>query len=157
MKYIKTYGIDGLLEWHGVIESHGVKMKVDFTNGSLTAVGVAPATFTTKNELTQHIIENSDMFKSGRIRIIHSVELPGSNDKDTNVKAQSAAPVLDKDMNAPEAENGAGDKVTKVEVSSLDDAKEYLKENFNVAASKLRSRAAILEQAEANGIEFVGI
>ncbi len=76
MKSRKIYGIVGLLEWHGIVNSNGVNMKVEFTNGSVTAYGVAPATFTTENALTQHILENSDQFKSGRIRLLKVVELP---------------------------------------------------------------------------------
>lgn len=141
--YKKTYGIYGLLEWHGFIESHGVKMKVHFTNGSVTAHGVAPATFTTSSKLTQHIIENSEKFKSGRIFIASSVELPRP--------AESAERAGEKEEDAP-----AIDK-SKIEVTSLAEARDYLVENHGVASSKLRSRAQIMEQAAAYGVEFAGI
>ena len=136
--YKKTYGIYGLLEWHGFINSHGVR--VDFTNGSITAHGVAPATFTTANRLTQHIIESSERFKSGRIFVVSAVELPN-----TALKTEQT-----------EEETISADKKT-VEVTSLTEAKDYLMENHSVTASKLRSRAAIVEQASACGIEFTGI
>lgn len=175
MKYIKTYGIDGLLEWHGVIESHGVKMKVDFTNGSLTAVGVAPATFTTKNELTQHIIENSDMFKSGRIHLTMSTPIPGSDEK-PKTKAAPKVEVPEEDKNPKgdetdeqpveeteqepaevdgDKEPEGGDKVTRLEMPSLDDAKAYLIEHFGYKSSNIRSKTAIIAAGAENGIEFV--
>lgn len=139
----KTYGIYGLLEWHGYIDAGGAKMRVDFTNGSVTAHGVAPATFTTSSALTQHIIENSEQFKGGRIFIASAVELPGRK------KAESTT-----DESAGETPNG---ERAAVEVTSLAEAKDYLMENHGIAASKLRSRAAILEQAAACGVEFTGI
>lgn len=145
-KYRKTYGINGMLEWHGIVESHGVKMKVSFTNGSVSAFGAAPATFTTSKPITQHIIENSEQFKGGRIFIYQSVELPGEEQPKRSVKAA---------VEANDAEPSA--EKTVVEVSSLTEAKEYLMENFSIGSSKLRNRAAIMEQAEANGIEFVGL
>lgn len=93
MKAKKTYGIHGLLEWHGTIHSNGLKMRVDFTNGSTTAYGVAPATFVTKDELTQNIIEHSEEFKSGRIKLIRTLVLeedkkaaPAAADKKPDVK-----------------------------------------------------------------------
>lgn len=141
--YRKTYGIYGLLEWHGFIESHGVKMKVHFTNGSVTAHGVAPATFATSNKLTQHIIENSERFKSGRIFIVSAIELPNATARVERTEGSAE--------DAP-----ASDKKT-VEVTSLAEAKDYLVENHGIAASKLRSRAQIMEQANICGVEFNGI
>ena len=90
---MKTYGINGLLEWHGTIHSNGVNMKVDFTNGSTTAYGVAPATFMTKDELTQNIIEHSDEFKSGRIKLIRNVELEPRK-KETATTAETASAIV---------------------------------------------------------------
>lgn len=45
----------------------------------------------------------------------------------------------------------------QVKVSSLDDAKEYLVEHFELSRTKLRSKSQIMAAAEANGIEFTGI
>ena len=138
-KVRKVYGIYGLLEWHGTVESNGVRMKVDFTNGTVTAFGTAPATFATENPVTQHFIENSDQFKKGRIRIYQVLPLPGQGEN--NVDGEESAPI----------------ELEKVEIPSLEDAKEYLIENFNVSRNKLRSTAAIKKEAAANGIEFIGI
>ena len=81
MRYVKTYGIYGLLEWHGTVQCGGITMKLSFTNGSTTAYGVSPATFTTKDEATQFVIENSDKFKSGKIKLINRREFVGAPDK----------------------------------------------------------------------------
>ena len=183
MKYVKTYGIEGLLEWHGLIESHGVNMKVDFTNGSVTAYGVAPATFTTKNELTQHIIENSQKFKDGRIRLIKSTPIPGSDEKPKTKAAPKVDPApapkvevpdMDKNPKGDETdeqpveeteqepaevdgdkEPEGGDKVTRLKMPSLDDAKAYLIEHFGYKSSNIRSKTDIIAAGAENGIEFV--
>lgn len=142
MKTRKTYGINGLLEWHGLVESHGVKMKVDFTNGSVTAYGVAPATFTTTDALTQYILENSDQFKKGKIQLLRSnvIEADAKEEK-------------------PKAEEKAEEKVeenpVEVKVNCVEDAKEYMITNFGVASSKLRSRVQIENSARQNGVKFV--
>lgn len=160
MRYIKTYGINGLLEWHGFINNNGVSMQLHFTNGSMTAHGVAPATFTSKNEVTQHFIENSDQFKNGRIRLVRAVPIPGTENDDKPVE-QAAAPTskpaqsADAEEQTEEGEEGVAVKKTQVKVSSVEDAKEYLVDKFGIASSKLRTRAACIAAGEENGIEFI--
>lgn len=148
MKAIKIYGIRGLLEWHGILTSNGVKMKVDFTNGSVTAYGVAPATLMTKDDLTQHIIENSDQFKSGRIHIEKVIPLPGEEKEDaTNATEPEAAPASPIE-GAP----------LKVEVSDKMAAVEYLKEHFaekEYTSVKLRTKSAFDAACKECGVEFV--
>lgn len=138
---MKTYGMNGLLEWHGAVHSNGIKMKVDFTNGTVTAYGVAPATFITKSKLTQAIMENSDEFKSGRIKLISKVELPGEDDE----------PQLNAKLDVPNSEIRSGalaDEagiVEKVSVSDKAEAVEWLKERYpdkGYTGVKLRSKEA---------------
>lgn len=70
----KTYGIKGLLEKHCVLKAGGMTMKVSFTNGTLTTYGIAPATFTTSDPLTQFVIEHCDKFKRKEIEIVRTVD-----------------------------------------------------------------------------------
>ena len=72
------------------------KMNVLFSDGSITATGITPATFTTDNFMVQHAIERSHDFKNGRIYIVRSIELneevkiernnPTSEKKDSEIK-----------------------------------------------------------------------
>ena len=150
MKTKKVYGIHGLLEWHGVVVTPGAKMKVDFTNGSVTANGVSPATFTTSDPLTQHIMEHSDQFKGGRIKLIQVIQLPGDED-DVEPKSD--------DVDEP-SDPGTVDDVTveKVTVGGKMEAIEYLKEHFpekNYTSVGLRSKAAFQAACKECGVEFV--
>ena len=53
-------------------------------------------------------------------------------------------------------EQGTDDvAVKKVEVASLDDAKNYLVDNFDISRTKLRSKKLIEDAAAANGVNFV--
>lgn len=155
MKYRKTYGINGLLEWHGIIESNGLKMKVDFTNGSTSALGVAPAAFTTEKELTQHIIENSEQFKGGRIRLVRSIPIPGTENEGKAKAAPAKEIPAEEGENAGEGAEGVAVEKAQVKVSSVEDAKDYLVEHFGIAGSKLRTRAACIAAGDENGIEFI--
>lgn len=135
MKALKTYGIHGLLEWHGTIHSNGMTMQLDFTNGSTTAYGIAPASYSTKNELTQHIIENSDEFKSGRIRLIRSIVL-----------AEDKKP-------AANSKDGKTAKDYK-EVTKTQEAKDILQKEYGYNVENIRSKAQAHEAAKAVGISF---
>ena len=155
MRYNKTYGINGLLEWHGCVHSNGVKMRVDFINGSVTAYGVAPATFRTKNELTQHIIENSDEFKSGRIKLVSKSELP-----EEAIKANSERlAVADKrSVEEPKKEEAVKSaSVEKIKVSSKTEAIEWLKDKYpnkGYNGFTLKGNAAFEAACKENNVEF---
>ena len=65
----------------------------------------------------------------------------------------------DEDTEAQPEEESAEEAtgLTKVPVTCLDDAKDYLSEKFGISRTKIRSKKAIEEAAAENGIEFVGI
>lgn len=151
MKYIKTYGINGLLEWHGYVHSNGLTMKVDFTNGCATAYGVAPATFMTKDELTQHVIENSEEFKGGRIRIVGMHEIPGSEEPEA--PKEEEAPANDEVPTEEAGEHG----VDTIEVADKAEAVEWLKEHYpekEYTGVKLRSKEAFEKACQECNVKF---
>lgn len=136
--------MEGLLEWHGSVNCGGVRMKVAFTNGSATAWGVAPATFTTEDELTQHIMENSDLFKDGRIKVIRSVQLGPSAEitENTVTDIEDVRKVVPKE------------KLQEVEeVRNCSDARIWLMENKKISVVG-KSKADIVDIAAANGVKF---
>lgn len=144
MKYRKTYGMEGLLEWHGSVNCGGVRMKVAFTNGSATAWGVAPATFTTEDELTQHIMENSNLFKDGRIKIVRSVQLGPS----AEVTEKTVTDINEVRKVVPT------EKLREIEsVYNCSDARIWLKEHKDVSVVG-KSKAEIVEIAAKNGVKF---
>lgn len=78
----------------------------------------------------------------------------GNADGDENPKEGDENP-----KDADEANDGERTSEGKliVKVSSLDDAKTYLNDKCGIAVRELRSRAKILDAAEANGVSFEGI
>lgn len=65
-----VYGVYGLTEWQVLIPAGRAKVRVRFTGGSLSSYGVVPATFATSNPYVRHLIQNSDEFRSGRIKFL---------------------------------------------------------------------------------------
>lgn len=189
----KKYGVEGLVDWKAQISAGRAKVIVHFAGGALTRFGVTPAEFTTKDAFIQRVIEDSGYFKSGRIRILSTTEIP--DDAATILRKKRAAEkqaLIEKaeaekqkaleeqkvtetaNVETPEADAATktatveegkqseaveADKEAsnKIEVTCLDDAVEYLKENFGYAPSKLRSKPAIERAAAERGIEFVGL
>ena len=169
---IKTYGIKGLLEWHGIVSAGKIKMEVSFTNGSTTSVGVSPASFITKDELTQFVIENSDQFKNGRIILVREIEVP--DDEGTKARKKKtcagASSIEESTINPPlsmDGEDGAQEQADRDEettgvepivVSDKSEAIEYLKEHFpdrNYTATSLRGKGAFEAACSACGVVFV--
>lgn len=63
----KTYAVYGLTEWQALIPAGRAIVRVNFTGGMMSSLGVVPATFSTNNESVQRLIENSDYYKQKRI------------------------------------------------------------------------------------------
>lgn len=141
MKVLKVYAVKSLMEWHCEIVSGGVKFHFAFADGMTSSQGVTPARYKTTNPVFQSIIEHSHYFKSGKIILEKRVVL----EADTLAVANETQP------------KAATPSIEKVEVSCLDDAKDYLNEKFNVDRRKLSSSNAIMECAKAHNIEFVGL
>lgn len=77
-----------MMEYQTIIRFGKNTLKVTFTGGSMNAIGVTPATFTTNNFLIQQAIENSSEFTRGRIRIVKVVEL----DEELRIERNSVKP-----------------------------------------------------------------
>lgn len=79
----------------------------------------------------------------------------GGSEQTTTVDAETE----DTDNEAEDAEAPANDTAAlkQVTVSDLASAKDYLADKFDISRTSLRSKKAIVEQAAAHGIEFVGL
>ncbi len=71
----KTYGVSGLTDWTTQLKVGKAMLNVHFSGGALTAYGVTPAKYSTANPFFQTVIENSDFFKSGRIKLLDTMEV----------------------------------------------------------------------------------
>lgn len=100
----KTYGVSGLMDWTTQIKAGKGSVSVHFTGGALTAYGVTPAKYSTSNPFFQSVIENSKQFKSGRIELLGTMEVPD----DAATKARKAR------MAAKAAEKSAKDEQSPV-------------------------------------------
>lgn len=108
---------------------------VPLSNGS--------STFTTDNEEIINAIEHH--YRFGKMFRLESVV---DDSEERSVKSEEEA------ISAEATEESDLKQVT---VSDLAAAKDYLADKCGVSRTVMRSKSAILEQAKAHGIEFVGI
>jgi len=157
---VKTYGINGLTEWHGDIKAGSISVKVSFTGGTASPSGAQPAYFCTKDPITQFVIENSNEYKTGFIHLEMSHEIPGEHPRmavpkevPAEVAAEEPHPAekvtveTDGEATGTTAGEAAedGDAPTKVRVDSRTEAIEWLKDNYpdkGYTVTKLRTKEA---------------
>lgn len=134
---MKTYGVYGLMDWQPIIRVGRAKFCPLFTGGGATAYGQTPAKYATSNEVCQRIIENSDYFKSGHIKLLYSNEIEEA--KDLEVCAES---------------HDDGAEYVEKEFPSMGDAASYVADSFGTPKSKLRTRDAIVSAGKAHNVNI---
>ena len=150
MREMKTYGVYGLMDWQPIIRVGRAKFCPLFTGGGATAYGQTPAKYATSNEVCQRIIENSDYFKSGHIKLLYSNEIEEA--KDLEVCAEShddGAEYVEKVFPSM----GDAAYVEKV-FPSMGDAASYVADSFGTPKSKLRTRDAIVSAGKAHNVNI---
>lgn len=148
MKVLKVYGAPGLQEWTLVL-GNGPRLHLHFEHGSQNAFGASPAEYRTDNKFFQTIIEQSNYFKEGRIVLLDEVVLEGEEDDN------AVSSVAESEEQASESQEEAQPKLAmKMSFPSVDDAREYAVEKLGVAASSVRSRAALEKALADAGVVF---
>lgn len=177
-----TYGVSGMMEYQSIIRFGKNTLKVTFTGGSMNAIGVTPATYTTSSFLIQQAIENSNEFMRGRIRIVRTIELDeeihierpkpataiaerrnpvptaeAEKVPETTEEAEAAEVNAEDDATSEEQpeESAPTAPLTQVEFSCNDDAKDYLEQTFGCIRSKLRNREDIINAGKAHNVEII--
>ncbi len=172
-----------MMEYQAVVKVGKKNVSINFSDGSISAMGTNPATYTTDNIIIQNAIEASNDFKRGRINIVRSIDLEEELPIFRNVPTPAPKPAKHEETNseapaghvqtaeeAPEetvkevAEETGEETteaveesatLTQVEFSCNDDAKDYLEQNFGFIRSKLRNREDIVNAGKQRGVEII--
>lgn len=105
-----TYGVNGMMEYQAVIKVGKKNVGILFSDGSVSAMGTNPATFTTDNLIVQHAIENSADYKRGRIRVVNTIEL----DEELRVERPKFPLTVAQQDSTPNAQEDENTPVTTV-------------------------------------------
>lgn len=160
----KTYGIDYFAERQITIMMGKASLNVLFSGGASTGYGNTPAQFTTSEPIFQHAIEHCPLFLKGGIKILSVVELeddPQPHRQGIGETEEERAERMAK-VRAAKADVGSKEENTsptepvRVDVSCIEDAKQYMMDNYGYSARALKTERNILDVAKRVGVEFVG-
>lgn len=115
-----------------------------------------PAVYAARTIGQQLAIENSEYFKNGKIRLRKDKGRTIRATMNTTSPAPAPAPEASKnDESAPNpAENDLFELKQHPEITTLVDAIAFLKSEFGVSASRLKTEAGVLRVAEEKGVSF---
>lgn len=159
MKKKITYAVNDVLEWECCISVLKANIRLNFSGGGISPYGQTAAEFTTSNTMLQGIIESSSYYKSGRIYILRSERLDdtGNVDPGDQIPKMSECETTPSTPSTPEYPSGAkceGDGIVYIQVSDINEAKEYLVSKFGLKPSSLKTRDNINKAASENKICF---
>lgn len=175
---INTYGVFGKIEFVMSVQIGNQSVTVDFSGGGMSSRGVIPASYVTNNPLVQRALHLTAEYRAGIVKLIKSIpekvdlleaerqkaeeEAAKKAEEEAAKKAEEEGEKKLQDASSLETDGGEDDAVasgqTRVEVSCLDDAVEYLKANYEgYSASKLRTKASVVKAGEEHGVVFVGL
>lgn len=153
-----TYGVKNKVAYQTIIKVGKCSMMIEFKDGSVTAIGSEPATYTTDNLMIQDSIERSELYKKGGIKRYRVIEL----DEEVPVEKGSSGILAENrgedsghGLEVSERKNLKDNVMVEVKVTCNDDAKDYLESNYKIARSRMRSRADIIAIGEGVGVRFV--
>lgn len=162
-----TYGVAGMMEYQAVIKVGKKNVNILFSDGSVTAMGTNPATFTTDNIILQIAIESSSDYKRGRIKTVNVIEL----DEELHIErpqhreavsteaveqhAEVEETIAEESVEATEESESKTEELPKVEFTCNDDAKDYLEQTYGYVRSKLRNREDIIKAGKDNGVDII--
>ena len=111
--------------------------------------------------LVQRALHLTAEYRAGIVKLIKSIPEKVDLLEAERQKAEEEGEKKLQDASL-ETDEGEDDAVasgqTRVEVSCLDDAVEYLKANYEgYSASKLRTKASVVKAGEEHGVVFVGL
>jgi len=136
MSYLKTYGYVGKIECSALFRLGNTNFRFDFIGGSVSADGIQPAKFSTRNIAYQTVIENSKEFLSGKIKLLQQIEVEESPEITIETEEKPAA------------------KKTYTQVTNAQMAREVLKAEYGATQGELQNVASIRAFAEKVGVDF---
>lgn len=146
----KTYRAGTAVSFTAYLES-GASARIQFEVQSL-----GDSIYITRDKSVQDAIERHPLF--GKLFVLHSVTQEEDSEDTESVTQEERYEESNGSMSYTQDE-GSLDGVhtdAAIEVSCLDDAKQWLIDNLGAPKSKLRNRNEILRYAEHAGINFIG-
>ena len=145
----KRYDVSGMMEWHPEFKVGMTHVRVSFTGGHLCGGGRTPASFETDDPVVQAVIEGTEAFRTGRIRVGMEFALPVKFLYKDAWRVKSRVIGMDcLGAACPEESRCV------FEYRTIDDISDFLQFQKGVSLERLHTEASIFEQAKLLGLEL---
>lgn len=135
----KIYEVRGMMEWHPVFTVGRTKIQVPFTGGHLCEGSVNAASFDTSDGVVQTVIENSQAFRCGRIRLRQKFEITAPENRES----------------LPPPDREANPAAVKMEFDDWGLAADFLQYEKGVPVELLMDENSCRAEARKFGLELV--
>ncbi len=155
----KKYEVSGMMEWHPVFMAGKTRIQVSFRGGNLCGGASTAASYETSDPVVQAVIEHSEAFRSGRIKIVRtwgensrkSHVLTGINRNAGNCNGQKSNDNCHIAASTP----GKSEKTVRVEYENIGEVTDLLHYDNGVPLDRLFDEESCRKEAAILGIELV--
>lgn len=156
----KKYEVAGMMEWHPIFMAGKTRIQVSFKGGNLCGGASTAASYETSDPVVQAVIEHSDAFRSGRIKLGRSwrdccsMTPRSSNDKKTDKKT-SQSPQVEKSSPIVQDKPVVPEKTFRLEYHDIGEVTDLLHYKKGVPVERLFDEESCRKEAAILGIEIV--
>lgn len=148
MKTKKRYEVMGMMEWHPEFKVGRTRLQVSFTGGHECSGAHTPAVYETTDPVVQAVIERSNAYISGRIRLGNKEDIPESADESEIACKRKMRDEADGSQSADEV----SDSGYVFEYEDEEEVYSFLKREKGVPTERLCTRGSYKIEAERLGI-----
>lgn len=144
------------MEWHPVFAVGRARLQVSFTGGHLGEGCVTPARYETTDPVVQKVIESSESFRCGRIRLSAACCLSMAQAASAaDSRHQPVPSAADHRLGMEQAASAADPiKFDTFEFASLDEVREFLRKEKGVPKTRLDSETDCRREARLLHFDF---
>lgn len=152
----KKYEVAGMMEWHPIFMAGKTRVQVSFKGGNLCGGASTAASYETSDPVVQAVIEHSEAFRSGRIRLGRSWEdCCSKSSRNFQDKKTPKNPQANKSPRIAKDKPEKPKQTFKFEYQNIGQVTDLLHYDKGVPVERLLDEEACRKEAAILGIELI--
>lgn len=152
----KKYEVAGMMEWHPIFMAGKTRIQVSFRGGNLCGGASTAASYETSDPVVQAVIEHSDAFRNGRIKLGRSwKDCCSKTPRSSNDKKTPQSPSVDKSSPVVQDKPEVPKKTFRLEYHDIGEVTDLLHYKKGVPVERLFDEESCRKEAAILGIEIV--
>ncbi|MDE6023214.1 MAG: hypothetical protein K2G13_06900 [Muribaculaceae bacterium] len=152
----KKYEVAGMMEWHPIFMAGKTRVQVSFKGGNLCGGASTAASYETSDPVVQAVIEHSDAFRIGRIRLGRSwEECCTHSSRNSHDKKLSQNPQANKSTGVAKDKPKISKKSFRFEYQNMGQVTDLLHYDKGVPVERLLDEESCRKEAAILGIELI--